>query len=349
MEKSFGFPDFYRRLASHLGDGKINRRAKVRRCDHTWVIDVDIHEDTLRTGLEPLEFVVALFLSPLQNGQGISPTNFHGVIGDAIIRPVRRAFTLIELVVVMAIISILMAILLPAIEHVRHQAYIDKCAGNLLSIGQALSIYANENHGSFPRTVYVPGSTIVFGTNSDAPDPFLAGGPLANDVTAAIFLLMRSEKMPPATFICPYDDVFDYQTEPGDIDDRSNFTNEKVNLGYSFADPYPDTPAVNAGYKWNASVSADFAVASDKNPGTDAPHDDVINISPTSAQDTLDKGNSGNHEKDGQNVLFGDGHVSWERTPFCGVNGDNIFTNQNNVLTASPVTKDDSLLLPTDD
>jgi prepilin-type N-terminal cleavage/methylation domain-containing protein/prepilin-type processing-associated H-X9-DG protein len=261
----------------------------------------------------------------------------------------RRAFGLLELIVVIAIIAILLALLLPALEHVRHQGYIDNCASNLRSIGQAMEIYANDNHGSFPRTVYVPGAPIVFGTNPAAVDPFLPGGPVANDVTAAVFLLMRTEKTPPTIFICPYDDVFDYQAEPGQIDNRSNFTNEKINLGYSFADPYPDTPAVNAGYKWNASISPEFALASDKNPGTDAPYDDVVNISSTSAKSALAKGNSNNHEKDGQNVLFGDGHVEWETSPFCGVNGDNIFTNQNSVLTASPVTKDDSLLLPTDD
>ncbi len=261
----------------------------------------------------------------------------------------RRAFGLLELIVVLAIITILMALLLPAIEHVRHQGYIDNCASNLRSIGQAMEIYANDNRGAFPRTVYFAGAPIALGTNPAATDPFLPGGPVANDVTAAIFLLMRSEKISPTIFICPYDDVFDYQAEPGEIDNRSNFTNEKVNLGYSFADPYPDTPAVNAGYKWTDSLSAEFALASDKNPGIDAPYDDVVNISSTSPQDVLNKGNSENHEKDGQNVLYGDGHVAWSQTPFCGVNGDNIFTNQNNVLTASPVTKDDSLLLPTDD
>jgi prepilin-type N-terminal cleavage/methylation domain-containing protein/prepilin-type processing-associated H-X9-DG protein len=261
----------------------------------------------------------------------------------------RRAFTLLELLVAMAIITILMAILLPALERVRHQGYIDKCASNLRTIGQALEMYANDNHGAFPRTMYVQGSPIVFGTNSAAPDPFLAGGPVANDVTAAAFLLMRTQKMPPAVFICPYDDVFEFQPDPGDIENMSNFTNEKVNLGYSFADPYPDTAAANAGYKWTASLSADFAIASDRNPGTDPPKDDVIDVLATSVQDAQDKGNSENHEKDGQNVLFGDGHVEWERSPFCGVSGDNIFTNQNNVLTASPVTKDDSLLLPTDE
>ena len=36
--------------------------------------------------------------------------------------------------------------------------------------------------------------------------------------------------------------------------------------------------------------------------------------------------NSGNHAGDGQNVGFGDGHVTWEISPYIGQDGDNIFT-----------------------
>ncbi len=36
--------------------------------------------------------------------------------------------------------------------------------------------------------------------------------------------------------------------------------------------------------------------------------------------------NSGNHAGDGQNVGFGDVHVTWETSPYVGENGDNIFT-----------------------
>ena len=36
--------------------------------------------------------------------------------------------------------------------------------------------------------------------------------------------------------------------------------------------------------------------------------------------------NSGNHAGDGQNVGFGDDHVTWETSPYVGENGDNIFT-----------------------
>ena len=39
--------------------------------------------------------------------------------------------------------------------------------------------------------------------------------------------------------------------------------------------------------------------------------------------------NSGNHLGDGQNVGFGDDHVTWETSPYVGENGDNIFTYHN--------------------
>ena len=39
--------------------------------------------------------------------------------------------------------------------------------------------------------------------------------------------------------------------------------------------------------------------------------------------------NSGNHAGNGQNVGFGDDHVTWEISPYVGQNGDNIFTWSN--------------------
>ena len=64
--------------------------------------------------------------------------------------------------------------------------------------------------------------------------------------------------------------------------------------------------------------------------------------------------NSKNHEQDGQNVLYGDGHVVFATTALCGVNNENIFTVQgvtatsNAQLFASPAGKDDAVLLPVD-
>ena len=59
----------------------------------------------------------------------------------------QRAFSLIELLVVIGIIAILIGLLLPTMARVRKHANRLKCQADLRSIGQLLLIYANTNAG----------------------------------------------------------------------------------------------------------------------------------------------------------------------------------------------------------
>jgi prepilin-type N-terminal cleavage/methylation domain-containing protein/prepilin-type processing-associated H-X9-DG protein len=61
----------------------------------------------------------------------------------------RRGFTIIELLIVIAIMGLLIALLLPAIQGAREAARCTQCRSNLHQIGLAVQSYYEVNHGRF--------------------------------------------------------------------------------------------------------------------------------------------------------------------------------------------------------
>jgi prepilin-type processing-associated H-X9-DG protein len=65
----------------------------------------------------------------------------------------KRAFRLVELLVVIGIIAVLISILLPALGRARKQANMVSCQSNLKQIGQVITIYLNENRQTMPNAI----------------------------------------------------------------------------------------------------------------------------------------------------------------------------------------------------
>ena len=109
----------------------------------------------------------------------------------------RRAFTLVELLVVIGIIAVLIAILVPAVSGAKRHADRVRCASNLRQLAHAIHMYAGDNKGYFPSAGGVngggyPNDWIYWQSNRD-----FDGGALAP-------YLGRPAK--PELFRCPSDD-----------------------------------------------------------------------------------------------------------------------------------------------
>lgn len=256
----------------------------------------------------------------------------------------RRAFTYIEFLAILAIVGILLAIFVPYTQWLNERDRRLVCEDNLRQLRDALQDYARDNdRGSevpdYPRVTYdaaVNRDGYTAFTGPDAADPFSA--PVApSDVTASLWLLVRGRYVTDLNvFICPStrgraDRLTDGRGRPVAQEDRSNFRSP-ANLSYSYASPFSGF----AGYMLNSDwLGGQFALMADLNPGKVAasvPYD----ASPLD----LARANSHNHGQAGQNVLYADGSVEFETTPYCGVrppgadNGDNIYS----ALAAEPLS-----------
>jgi len=68
-------------------------------------------------------------------------------------RRAKRGFTLIELMIVIAIIAILAAIFVPNYVRARARAVLSACEENEKNIATALELYAVDNDGCYPTTL----------------------------------------------------------------------------------------------------------------------------------------------------------------------------------------------------
>lgn len=242
-------------------------------------------------------------------------------------RTLRRGFTLTDLAVVLVCLTFLGTAVLQNGNAARERANRVKCQSNLSQIGKGLLLYSVENKGAYPRGQANPRDPNLL-PNSAGPlwpnrserngDAFKVP---ANDVSVAIFILLKQGDFNSDVFVCPSSaqtkDTFEGQA----LATRIGFTGPD-NLSYSFSNPYPCTESIRRGYKWSGNVqNAEFAIAADRNDGSTSAAG-VDSSSPMQQQRQL---NSGNHDREGQNVLYSDGHCEWQPTSWVGTDRDCIY------------------------
>ena len=281
----------------------------------------------------------------------------------------KKGFTLVELLVVIAIIALLMGILMPALARVRQLAYRMVSGTNQAGIGKAMVIYANDNDADYPvagsrRPIYAQAGQI---TSWYAATRLLAYGYTLQNIStvntnitigSCFYLLIKYADVAPKQFV--------NKSDVGCKEFRlSDYTNgsalEDITDAWDFGETSQGGPATHVSYSYHAPfVYGQFTypitqqsnpsapVVADRNPYLDTNATTYLNIStippalpswsttPARCTDTDGKMNAACHQLDGQNVLFNDIHVKFEKMSNCGINNDNIYTSW---LAAAPTAQ----------
>jgi prepilin-type N-terminal cleavage/methylation domain-containing protein len=98
-------------------------------------------------------------------------------------KKLEKGFTLIELMIVIAIIAILAAILIPNFLHARAESVTSACEGNEKQIATAMEEYAVDHSGTYPTTY--AGLTTPY-LSTQITDPVKAGNTYTLNVPASI-------------------------------------------------------------------------------------------------------------------------------------------------------------------
>jgi len=267
----------------------------------------------------------------------------------------RKGFTLVELLVVIAIIALLMGILMPALARVRQLAFRMTCGTNLSGIGKAMMIYANDYEDELPRA---GGRSSTWGqiANWMAADRYSAftlaadgtGGKAT--ISSCFYLLVKYAEVTPKSFVC--------KSDAGTNEFKLTDLTAAVPTNFELIDAWDFGPMADAYkhcsyayhvpfglYALTTSSEPGFAVAADRNPFIKSPAADAApigNFKPDldAYKGTTEQAKAGNaiaHQMDGQNVLFLDSHVDFEKRAYCSIEDDNIYLISSVADRGSPI------------
>jgi prepilin-type processing-associated H-X9-DG protein len=262
-----------------------------------------------------------------------------------------RGITRLEVLVVALVGVLIAAMIVPACRHARTDASREVCLAHLAEIGKAMLLYANDHEGRFPQ----PGGPGAIWGNMprwDAPTRQSAFGAAPDGrggkatISSAFYLLVKYAGLHPKDCVCP-GDVGSTEFKLSDLHDSSE--DFRLSDAWDFG---PDA-ADHCSYACQSpfgphglSTSDDtrMAIAADRNPWLltregEPGRPELFQPDPVGAREPSERarrGNSPSHNRDGQNVLFVDGHVSFENRSDCGVDRDNIYKISNHIDGGAP-------------
>jgi prepilin-type N-terminal cleavage/methylation domain-containing protein len=277
----------------------------------------------------------------------------------------KKGFTLIELLVVIAIIAMLLAILMPALNKVKKIAMRVVCGTNLKGLGTAQNVYANDYNDQWTKQGSNPANTWgLFTPGWDDPAKDWKAATIQSMGTH-LYLLVREADVSPKSFVCPASDqrAYDGKQDPSkttnlDLVELWDFGNQVVSgledtgprncVSYSLQNPWGSRGA-------SGTQSAQFAAMADKSPFFDNKLRDISDggwgaetymdyarfigeywdTAITVQKYEIQSANAHPHDRDGQNVLFADGHNEYTKESDVGIRHDNIYTYHNTAVMGS--------------
>ena len=226
-----------------------------------------------------------------------------------------RGFTLIEVLVVVAIIALLVAILLPTLSRARWHARRMGCEANLYDLGKAFTMYASASKDYFPLTRHPADDSLLclwdahFLKNLDilvcpATTHVVRAETLTNTRTSA---LSMAEPPVQVAVLSPRSDIED--NADGGPDDASGGMSYEYQGMYGWGDHALALQHKRARHSLVPPYQMMLVIEAD-----DGWTDD-----PTGCENSLNGSSNGNncpqpwdnHGEGGMNLMYADGHAEW--------------------------------------
>jgi len=264
-----------------------------------------------------------------------------------------QAATILDVLAIIAILALLAAVGAPSAERAREISKRMVCSANIKGIGAAAKIYATANDGRWmipafkrgemdlngidyvndTRSVNVPpgdpgevGYDRQWASTSETPNQPHVGS-VSVSSTRAFWMLIRSGSISRKNYICP---------SSGDTPDPTTYVNAffdfegYYNISYGYQVPFgpsPTQPREGADHR-RIQVADKGPFYTGLTGFTWEVDGQLVRVnSPPEAWRRFNSPNHGGRDNgEGQNCLYADGAVRFQKTPIAGADNDNIYT-----------------------